>query len=109
MNCALKLEAKSASFWVAKIAADSCCRPKTFTSEWPVYISSMCAFSRPVVAHCRTNCGLRPLADLARHPDRHRHRDQRDHGEQRRDDQHHGEHADDRQQRRHDLAEGLLQ
>ncbi len=42
---------RATSFW----------RPKTFTSEWPVYISSMCPLSRPVVAHCRTNCGCARL------------------------------------------------
>ncbi len=61
MNCALKLAAYSASFSSRNVCADSFCRPKTFTSEWPVYISSIWAFSLPVDFHCATNCGCARL------------------------------------------------
>ena len=55
------------------------CRPKTLTSACPVYISSMCALSWPVCAHCCDELRLRALADLRGDDDRQRHRDQRDH------------------------------
>ena len=60
-NCALKLALYSSSLCSSNAAADSSCRPKTFTSECPVYISSMCALSLPVEAHCFTNCGCARL------------------------------------------------
>ena len=47
MNCALKLDSYSFSLRSANVSAASFCRPKTVTSEWPVYISSMCALSWP--------------------------------------------------------------
>lgn len=56
-SCALNEARYSASFCSAKTAADSFCRPKTLTSAWPEYISSMCALSAPVDFHCATNCG----------------------------------------------------
>ena len=39
-------------------------RPYAVTSSCPVYISSMCPFSLPVVDHCRTNCGCARLPIL---------------------------------------------
>ena len=65
MNWARKLEAYSASLCSAKVCVASSCRPNTLTSECPVYISSMCPLSRPVVAHCLTNCGCARLPILA--------------------------------------------
>jgi hypothetical protein len=56
-NCARKLDAYSFSLCSRKTSADSACRPKSFTRECPVNISSMWPLSRPVVAHCATNCG----------------------------------------------------
>src|SRR5258705_10221394 len=56
-----KLDAYSASLCRLNASAASCWRPKTFTTEWPVYISSMWPLSLPVVAHCRTNCGCERL------------------------------------------------
>ncbi len=57
LNCALNPASYSASFSSANRFADSSCRPNTFTRVCPVYISSMCALSRPVVRHCATKCG----------------------------------------------------
>lgn len=57
MNCARKLAWYSVSFCWSKIAADSSRLPNTLTSEWPVYISSTCALSLPVVAHCLMKLG----------------------------------------------------
>ncbi|CAM5518470.1 hypothetical protein SFUMM280S_02600 [Streptomyces fumanus] len=56
LNCA-RTWPYSASFCSANRAADSSCRPNTFTRACPVYISSMCAFSLPVERHCCTKCG----------------------------------------------------
>ncbi len=57
MNCARKLEANRLSLYSVNVAIDASAWPKAFTSECPVYISSMWPFSLPVVDHCRTNCG----------------------------------------------------
>ena len=91
------------------LARPRCCRPKTFTSECPVYISSMWPLSLPVVAHCWMNCGCARLPISRRDQHRHRHGDQRDERQQRRDPEHHGQHADDGQQRGDELAQRLLQ
>ncbi len=61
MNWALKLDAYSASLCSSKVRIASFRRPKTFTSAWPVYISSMWPLSLPVTAHCLTNCGCARL------------------------------------------------
>ena len=52
---------------------------------------------------------LRALADLGGDDSRGRDRHQGDHGQERRNEEHHDKDADDRQQRRHDLAQGLLE
>ena len=65
MNCARKLASYSVSFCLSKIAADSSRRPNTLTSECPVYISSMCALSLPVVAHCLMKFGCARLPIFA--------------------------------------------
>ena len=89
MNWARKLDAYSLSLCSSKVSAASSCRPKTLTSECPVNISSMWPLSRPVVAHCATNCGCDRLPIRGRDQDRHRHGDQRDQRQQRRDPEHH--------------------
>ena len=43
--------------WVAKVSSAARRWPNTLIRAWPVYISSMCAFRRPVVAHCARKCG----------------------------------------------------
>ncbi len=64
MNWARKLDPNSASLCSVKTCSASSRRPNTRTSECPVYISSMCALSRPVVVHCATNwgCARLPIA-----------------------------------------------
>ncbi len=62
MNCALNDAPYSDSFSTANVSLAACWRPNTLTSAWPVYISSMCALSVPVLRHCSTNCGWDRLA-----------------------------------------------
>ena len=108
MNWARKLAAYSVSLCSAKVCSDSFARPKTFTSECPVYISSMWPLSWPVVRHCLTNCGWARLPIRAATTT--------DTGtvtsaitaSSGEITHHHGQHADDGQQRRDDLAERLL-
>ena len=52
---------------------------------------------------------LRPADDEDGHDERDRDREDRDQGEQRADRQHHDQHADDRQQRRDQLGQALLE
>ena len=63
-NCAPKLASYSFSLCSAKACSTSRRRPNTFTSSWPVNVSSMCALSRPVVFHCVTKwpCERRAIA-----------------------------------------------
>lgn len=62
MNCALNDALYSSAFWSWNSETACSCRPNTFTSAWPVYISSMWEFSVPVTFHCCTNCGCERLA-----------------------------------------------
>ena len=52
---------------------------------------------------------LRTAGDEDGDRDRHRHAEQRDHGEDRADREHHDQHADDGQQRRDELGQALLE
>src|SRR5450756_666047 len=54
-NCAPKLALKSSSFLSSKRLPTSLWRPKTLTSAWPVYISSICALRSPVSFHWAAN------------------------------------------------------
>ncbi|GAP54301.1 hypothetical protein AHiyo6_08660 [Arthrobacter sp. Hiyo6] len=55
MNCAPKLASNSSTFFCRNRSSTSRCRPNTFTSACPVYVSSICPFSSPVCFHCATN------------------------------------------------------
>ncbi len=55
MNCAPKLAWYSSAFFARNRSSTSRCRPNTFTSACPVYVSSICPFSSPVFFHCATN------------------------------------------------------
>ena len=110
MNCARKLAVYSFSLCSREASRPPrCCRPNTLTSACPVYISSMCPLSLPVVAHCWTNCGCARLPILVADEHRDRHGDQRDQRQQRRDQNIIDEHADDGQHRGDQLAQRLLQ
>ena len=62
MNCAPKLASYSSAFFCRNRSSTSRCRPNTFTSACPVYVSSICPFSSPVCFHCATNSFCERLA-----------------------------------------------
>ena len=57
MNCAPNDDSKSCSFVSRNRSSTSCWRPKDFTIECPVKVSSICAFSWPVLRHCAMKRG----------------------------------------------------
>ena len=61
-NCAPKLASYSSAFFCRNRSSTSRCRPNTFTSACPVYVSSICPFSSPVCFHCATNSFCERLA-----------------------------------------------
>ncbi len=65
MNCAPKLAWYSSTFFCRNRSSTSRCRPNTFTSACPVYVSSICPFSSPVCRHCATNSFCERLAITA--------------------------------------------
>ena len=109
MNWARKLDAYSLSLCSSKVSIASCLPAEDLdqrvAGEHLLDVPVELAGGRPL----GDELGLRPLADQGGDQDRHRHRDQRDQGQQRRDPEHHAEYADDRQQGGDQLGEGLLQ
>ena len=108
-NCAPNDASYSFSFSSAKVSSTSAWRPNTLTSAWPEKVSSMWELSRPVRRHWSMNMPWLRCMTCLRHEHRDRHRDQRDQRELPGDREHHDHHEDDGQQRRHQLAHGLLQ
>ena len=75
-------------------------RPKIFTMLCPVYISSTWPLRVPVRSHCSANCFCERLAiSMATTADTGE-CDERDHRQQRADPEHHGQHADQGEERR---------
>ena len=81
----------------------------TLTMAWPVCISSTWPLSAPVDAHWATNCFCERLMMRIVTTSDAGHGEQRDQREDRADREHHDQHADDRQQRRDELGQALLE
>jgi hypothetical protein len=57
MNCAPNDASNSSSLVFRNRSSTSRWRPNAFTMLWPVNVSSICAFSAPVLRHCAMNRG----------------------------------------------------
>ena len=108
-NCAPKAARYSASFCSSKRAWAAPCWPKTATSSWPVKVSSISELSAAGPLPLGDELRLGALGHHRGDAQRQGHRDQRDQGEQRGDDEHHHQHPRHGQSRGEQLAEGLLQ
>ena len=109
MNCALNAASNSSSFF-ARNRVSICLRPTEYLDE---RVAGERLFDLTVeradVLPLRDKTLLGTLADPRGHDDRQWHRDERDHGEQRRDHDEHHQHADRGQRRREHLTQRLLQ